>query len=125
MSRHRFSRRVLCHAAAATVLLIGLLSAAYLYWQAGNVEDGALVYEFAGGNVYLVDPADSKMYRHDLERFGGKAAVFADDLNRWLSSLWKGRRFAILLAILSILAALMLYRAGKKRGSSDEAPDIS
>ena len=65
-----------------------------------------LGYEFAGGEAYELQVSDSKRYRSDLERIGGKAAVFADDLNRWFAGLWQGRRLAWTIASLSTIAAL-------------------
>ena len=102
------------HAAGVITLLIGLLSASLIYWDALNREE-ALARELENSGIFVVEPADSKMYRHDLERFGGKAAVLADDLNRWFSSLWSGKRLAIIVAAFSMIVAYVLFRAGKAR----------
>ena len=72
-----------------------------------------LGYEFANGAVYALEPGDSKMYRHELERFGGNAAIFADELSRWFSGLWHGKGLARTLAVLSSVVALFFLRAGK------------
>ena len=67
----------------------------------------------ADGNVYAVQPGDSKMYRHELERFGGKAAVLADEFERWFSGLWKGKRLAGTVAVISLLVALGFFNAAR------------
>jgi len=96
----------------ALILLIGLLAAAAIYFSVGEDDGDVLGYEIINGQAYAIATNDSKMYRHDLERFGGKAAVFADDLNRWFSGLWTGRQLARTVAILALVLALGFFRAG-------------
>ena len=124
MFRDRRSLRVFCDVAGALILLVGLLIAGVIYYRAGNLPDEGLSYEFVDGAVYVVDPGDSKLYRRELERFGGKAAIFADDLNRWFSSLWKGRRLAIIVALFSIVIAFGVVRFGRAQDlpPPDEPP---
>lgn len=93
------------------MLLAGMIFSSLIYQQAARLDDE--IPEYADGSVYIADPADSKMYRHELERFGGKTALLADDLNRWFSSLWSGRRLAILVGLFSFALALGFFRAGK------------
>lgn len=68
--------------------------------------------DIEGNSLQVIAPGDSKTYRHELERFGGKAAVMADDLKRWVISWFEGRRFALLIGIFSGIAALACFRAG-------------
>ncbi|MDR1367414.1 MAG: hypothetical protein LBJ76_01675, partial [Candidatus Accumulibacter sp.] len=42
----------------------------------------------------------------------GKAAIFADDLNRWFFGLWKGKKLARTVSLLSITVSLLLWRLG-------------
>lgn len=109
---------------ALIILIAGWLGALVIYLAAADEAGNALIYEFGNGSVHAVDPGDSKMYRHELERFGGKAAVLADDLNRWFSSLWRGKRLAITVAFLSTVLALLVFRAGracrKEKGDAHE-----
>jgi len=93
------------------ILLAGFLAAAFVYRQTANEVGDAVGYELADGNAYAVSPADSKRYVHDLELYGGKAAVFADEFNRWFASLWHGRQLACTLAVLAIGAALLCFLA--------------
>lgn len=107
----------------AAILAAGLLAAAALYVFAPETEDEGLGYEFIDGQAYVVQASDSKAYRHELERFGGKAAVFADDLNRWFSGLWHGRQLAHTVGWLSLAVALAFFRAGWVRAQRDAPPE--
>lgn len=107
---HRI-HRVRLFLIGAILLLAGLAGSAFIYRTASDEPSGVLSYEIIDGTAYAVLASDSKQYRHDLERFGGKAAVFADEFNRWFSSLWHGKRLAGTVAVLSILIALAFFRA--------------
>jgi hypothetical protein len=98
----------------AIVLIAGLALAASVFFAAAGDASEVLGYEFVDGVSYPVTASDSKMYRHELERFGGKAAVFADDLNRWLSSWTHGRRLALLIALAAIVLAAFFFRAAAR-----------
>ena len=114
MRRKFISRRNGYYLGALFVLLVGLAAACLIYVQAGDDTGDITGYEFINGESYAITLHDSKRYRHDLEMFGGKAAVFADDLNRWFSSLWHGRPLAVMLALLSVGVALILLRAARR-----------
>lgn len=96
------------------ILLAGLAGAAIIYFAAGDDRADTIAYEFVGGQAYAITAQDSKAYRHELERFGGKAAVFADDLNRWFAGWWSAKGLACLLAALSVGAALVCFRAAQR-----------
>ena len=97
--------------AAAAVLLIGLASAAAIFFAADEAPDGEQGYEVAGKFIYPAMSERSKKYQHDLQLYGGKAAVLADDINRWFDGLWRGRNLAFTVAVLSALTALGLFVA--------------
>jgi hypothetical protein len=59
----------------------------------------------APGNPLGYEPEDTKKYLHDLELYGGKANVMAEELRHWFASLWHGRRLAATVACLTVLAA--------------------
>ncbi len=114
-------RRKRCYWLGAAILVVGWLAALVIYLTAGAENHDALGYEFVDGTAYAIEPGDSKRYLHDLERFGGKAAVLADDLSRWFAGLWRGRGLAKSVAILTLLVALGCFRAG--RNCPDDAPE--
>ena len=86
-------RLTLC---SIVVAVVGLCSAALIYLTAGEDpidEDSQIV--LVDGKAYPIPIASTKMYRHELERFGGKAAVLFDDFNRWFAGLWRGKSLAV------------------------------
>ncbi|MEI7428831.1 MAG: hypothetical protein WCL27_00140 [Betaproteobacteria bacterium] len=118
------SRRL--YLTGVVILVLGLLSAATIYFTVAVASEDVLGYEIIDGKAYPLMVSDSKMYRHDLERFGGKAAIMADDLNRWFSGLWQGKQLAWTVAILTIMLALGFFRAGWWQASHHppgKAPD--
>ena len=80
---------------ALAVLAVGLASALGIY----------LAAEDAPGSAALAEMYGSKPYVHQLERFGGKAAVMFDQFNRWFAGLWEGRQLGITVAWITIIVA--------------------
>jgi hypothetical protein len=93
------------------ILLAGLAGAVLVYRAAAIDGGDAVDYDHAGGTVYALTPGASKSYRHDLELYGGKAALLADEFNRWFEALWQGRQLAYSLALLAIAVALACFWA--------------
>jgi hypothetical protein len=94
---------------ALIVLLAGLCGALLISLFAVDVPDDSLGYVIAEGKMYPLATGDSKKYRREVERFGGKAALVFDDFGRWFGGLWRGKALAGTLAWISVLAALGLY----------------
>jgi hypothetical protein len=93
----------------AIVLLVGLGSAGVIYLTAGNDSGDFLGYEMVGGEVYQVSPEESKTYKHELEVYGGKANVLADEFMRWFAGLWHGKSLAITVACISIFTSVGIF----------------
>ncbi len=91
---------------SAIILAIGLGSAAFIYQAAANDPDNASGYEVIGGFVYSGTGENSKRYIHDLERYGGKAAVLSDEFMRWFAGLWHGKSLAGTIACITIFLSL-------------------
>lgn len=88
------------------------------YWAAGVLLVGVLaaeiVYVLASGDADASDAlAGGRMYQHNLQVMGGKAAVLFDGFDRWFASLWHGRPLAYTLAVLTVTAAATLYIASR------------
>ena len=83
---------------AAIILVLGLGSAILIYVAAENASDNVLGYE----------PENSKMYLHDLELYGGKANVLANDFMRWFAGLWRGTSLALTIACITIFISFGL-----------------
>jgi hypothetical protein len=108
--------------AGAAILLVGLGSAMAIYLAADDEADGEQGYEVSGKYLYPAMHERSKRYQHDLEMYGGKAAVLADDFNRWVDGLWRGRSLAVTVAVISVLLSfgfLVAARNAHPDGSAD------
>jgi hypothetical protein len=96
---------------SAIVLLVGLSIAVLIYLLAGDDSYGVLGYEGGNGSVYPINPEDSKQYLRDLELYGGKANVLADQFRRWFGSLWHGRSLAFIVAGTTIIVSFGFFYA--------------
>ena len=96
---------------SAIILLVGLGSAALIYQRAGNDPYGALGYESADGTIYPIMPENSKLYRHNLEVYGGKFSVIMDDFSRWFVGLWQGKSLAVIIACTTIIISFGFFYA--------------
>lgn len=109
--------------ASAFVFAVGLGSALFIYADARDDDSAnAIGYEMVDGVAYPIAARDSKRYRHDLERLGGKAAILADDFSNWLSGLWHGKRLAFSVALISVVVSGLIFMVAKESGS-DSGPD--
>jgi len=111
--------KVRLYLASVAILLIGLGAAISIYFTA---EDGAvnvLGYEYENGQAYQIDPETSKRYLHDVELYGGKAAVLAVEFNRWFEGLWHGKTLAISVGTITILVSAILAMVADRLPSDD------
>ncbi|HTG02294.1 MAG TPA: hypothetical protein VK654_17060 [Nitrospirota bacterium] len=93
------------------VLVIGLCSAVAIYLIAHAAEEAS---SLAAGDSSFQNPAEtSKKYIHDLEVFGGHAAVLSDKFIRWFNSLWEGETLAYTVGSIALFLSLCLYLAAK------------
>jgi hypothetical protein len=75
------------------ILLIGLGSSAVVYLTADKEPERDVFYDYQ----------HSKKYKHELELYGGKANVIANDFAGWFGGLWQGRSLALTIAVLTII----------------------
>ena len=84
------------------------------------VTTAILLAGFGGASIiYLTAreaPADpftefekSKKFAYELERMGGKAALVANDFNKWFAGLWQGESLAYTIAVITIVIAAGYY----------------
>jgi hypothetical protein len=109
------------HLLSAVVLLAGLSSAVLIYQKADRDTRAALGYEAADGNAYPVMPEDSKIYLREMEQFGGKANVLADELRRWFVGLWHGKSLAYTIACISMALSLAGFYAAAHLSSDTKS----
>jgi signal transduction histidine kinase len=100
------------------IMLAGMSSGILIYQSAGNDADSVLGYEIIGGSSYPIRPEDSRIYRRDLELYGGKAAVLADEFSRWFVGLWRGTTLTFTVTGISIFISFVFFLAGTKKMSS-------
>ena len=97
------------YACSLAILLLGLCSAAAIYSLAEDSPDLGDGYVIVDGKTYPAGTYQSKRYVREVERFGGKAFLIFDEIDRWLASLWQGKRLGITLACLSVAGSLVLF----------------
>jgi hypothetical protein len=91
----------------------------FLYLGAAALATGfvaaALIYAFAdaAGPDAAAQIAGSRVYEYDVERIGGKSAVYAVRFNQWLASLWHGTTLACTVAVIAIAAAAICLLAAR------------
>jgi hypothetical protein len=101
--------RKFLYASSAVVLLVGLSSSIWIYRAAMNEPTGDSSYEFIGGFMYPAEGGNTKRYVHDLQLYGGTAAVLADDFMRWFSGLWRGESLAYTVGFITAAISLVLF----------------
>jgi len=101
--------KTLLYLITAIILMVGLGSAILIYLTAANDTDSFLGYEGVDGYVHSMAPEDFKMYRHDLELYGGKANVLADEFMRWFAGLWHGKSLAFTVACVTIFISFGFF----------------
>ncbi len=117
-------RRTRLNILGAVILLAGLASAIWIYRTAENGPRDVLGYEQGNGTVYPVGPEDSKKYLRDLELYGGKANVLADEFRRWFIGLWQGKSLAFTVGSIAVFISIGFFYAANRAPSSSES-DIS
>jgi hypothetical protein len=91
------------------ILVAGLCGALLIYLLAEDIPDDSLGNVIVNGVVYPLATRDSKTYRREVERLGGKSALLFDDFNRWFAQLWQGKTLGKTVAWISILLSLGIY----------------
>jgi hypothetical protein len=96
--------RARLYVSAIIILTGGLCSAVLIYVTAEEDSSSGALYEMV----------HSKPYTHDLQRFGGKAAVLFDEFNRWFAALWQGKALAFTVAWISLFVALGIFLLARR-----------
>ena len=105
----------------AAILAAGLCLALVIFLRAGKEGGEILGYDGGDGTVYPVRPEDSKQYLRELELYGGRANVLADEFRRWLMGLFQGRSLAYMVAGVTIVVSAGFFLAGKAPGPPGES----
>ena len=105
------------------ILAAGLCSALLIHLTAEEVADDSLGYVIVNGTLHPLSTRDSKTYRREVQRFGGKAALAFDDFGRWFAERWRGKELARTVAWLSVFAALAIYLFSQYLGPDQPRDD--
>jgi hypothetical protein len=103
---------------SAIILLAGLGSAVLIYREAMSDPISGPDYEVIGGFVYPAGGENSKKYTHDLQLFGGNAAVLSDEFMRWFSGLWQGTSLAYTVAFITACISFVVFIIAKNLPTS-------
>jgi hypothetical protein len=114
-----FDKQYRLNLISAIILLVGLGSAIVIYIAAPDESDSVLGYDIVGGTMYPNVP--SKMDVHNLELYGGKPLVLANDILRWFDGLWQGKSLAVTIAWISIITAGVIFFFNNYVTFEDEA----
>ena len=101
--------RTYLYITSAAILLVGLVSAVLIYWAAVNQSSDDSGYEIVGGFMYPGGGAYNKKYVHELQVYGGNAAMLADRFMRWFAGLWHGTSLAYIVAGSAFLLSFVVY----------------
>jgi hypothetical protein len=82
-------------AGSLAILLVGLTASLAIYLTARPPAPNPLGYE----------PEDSKQYLRNMEVYGGRSNLIASELREFLASLWHGKRLALTVAVITLIAA--------------------
>ncbi len=115
--------RIRLYLVTVIILVAGLGGSLLIYMAAVNDADSVLGYEMSDGNVYPINPEDSKAFTHDMELYGGKANVLANELTNWFAGLWHGKSLAFTTAVITMLVSVVIFFIANHL-SSDLEPDI-
>ncbi len=108
---------------SALILVVGLGSAMLIYRTAENNLSGVIGYEEEGGFVYPILPGETKKYLRDMELYGGKANVIADEFRHWVVGLWQGKSLAYTVACIVIITSFGVFYVANHLPSCQD-PDV-
>ncbi len=106
MSNAELKRRL--RLAALSIAAIAFAAAFFVFLFAEEPPPEASDYVVVNGKILPAAGGDSKIYRNQLERYGGKSMLLLDDFNRWFAGLWQGTKLAKTIAWIGAIAALVL-----------------
>lgn len=117
--------RKILYLSSVVILLIGLSSSIVIYRAAMNDPGSDSSYELIGGFMYPAEGGNTKKYVHDLQLYGGNAAVLADEFIRWFNGLWRGESLAYTVGFITAALSLVLFliARGTPSGIAGSPPD--
>lgn len=113
MPASRLTRSQSLYVASAVIFSLGCAAALLIFLTASPEGDADIVgYRLIGGRIFPVTIEDSALSVQTLEARGGRANLYAAELDAWIGSLWHGRRLSCTFVSATIvLAGLCAYAA--------------
>lgn len=109
MKRRTLNLRTSLYILSALILLVGAAGAVMIYRAALNDSANDTGYQVIGGFIYPGPGESSKRYTHDLQVYGGNAAVLADGFMRWFTGLWHGTSLAYTVACIACFLSFVVF----------------
>jgi hypothetical protein len=107
-------RRKRLYFCAIAILLAGLACSALLYYKASVECSKRLAAYESGAGELLPSPDNSKQYVRELELYGGTANVLAYRLRAWLGGLWRGKRLAYTIFVITVLVSWGIFQVARR-----------
>jgi hypothetical protein len=112
--------RLMLKLLAVIVLAVGLGSAASIWLAQDRIDRQTSA---AGADVSgPLSPDDSRRYTHDVEVYYGETGLLMDKWERWLGAMTRGKPLATTIAVVSVGAALVLFRLTATQSRAAELP---
>ncbi len=101
--------RTYLYLTSAAILLAGMVSAVLIYRAALDEPTDEAGYQVVGGFVYPNATENSKRYVHDLQLYGGQAAILSDQFMRWFFGLWQGTSLAYTIGCIAAFLSFVTF----------------
>lgn len=109
MKKKSIGLRTYLYLTSAAILLAGVVCAVLVYRAAMDEPTDEAGYQVVGGFIYPNGTENSKKYIHDLQLYGGQAALLSDQFMRWFSGLWQGRSLAYTIVCISAFFSFVVF----------------
>lgn len=100
---------------ALSILIVGLISAAAIYYAAEPDTISDQGYEVIDGRLYQANP--DKAAIHSLQVYGGDMAVTAVKINYWWVKLWHGEELGFTIGYITLFASGLILLVSSRAHS--------
>ena len=123
MNKKTTRLRLSLYLISGAVLIAGVVGSGLVYLAAPDEAADGTGYEVVGGFIYPGAAENSKRYIHDLQLYGGQAAVLSDRFMRWFFGLWQGRSLAYTIACIAVFLSVLIFVAARNVSLESEGED--
>jgi hypothetical protein len=112
--------RTYLYLTSVAILLTGVVSAVLVFWSSLDESADDAGSQVLGGFIYPNATENSKRYVHDLQLYGGQAAVLSDEFMRWFSGLWQGRSLAYTIVCIAAFVSFVVFVVARNTPSCQQ-----